>query len=174
MRIKYASFLIVLCFLTTGCYATITGAVVNAETGEPIEGAVVLVEWTKTKGLPGMVYHEVYKIIEVETDKDGKFTLSGTFSPFVNHPDVVVYKAGYVAWRNDFIFPGWKKRTEFKYQNNQIVKLEKWKEGYSYEEHHSFMTYGIMGDSLDKTPKFSKAASEESKKAQQEVNKKKR
>jgi hypothetical protein len=48
-----------------------TGTVQDAETGAPIEGAVVFVEWTKTKGLPGLTSTKVYKIVEVETDKDG-------------------------------------------------------------------------------------------------------
>lgn len=173
MRIKHVFMISLLFFLITGCYATITGTIVDAETGEPIDGAVVLVEWTVTKGF-GLTHHEVYKIIEVETDKEGKFTISGTLNPLVDPPDVVIYKAGYIAWRNDYIFPGWKKRTDFQYQNGQVFKLERWKDEYSHEEHHMFMAHGIIGASFDKTPKFSKAETEESKKAQQEVDKKKK
>ncbi|MBI5748930.1 MAG: hypothetical protein HZA00_07370, partial [Nitrospinae bacterium] len=82
MRIQNLFLILTILFLTTGCYAEITGTIVDAETGEPIEGAVVLVEWTKTKGL-GLTYTQSYQVVEVITDKDGKATVSGVFSPFV-------------------------------------------------------------------------------------------
>jgi len=138
LRIKYAPFLIVLCFLTTGCYATITGAVVNAETGEPVEGAVVLVEWTVTKGL-GLTYTKSHEVIEVITDKDGKATISGVFNPFVNPPHVTIYKKGYVAWNNEYIFPDYKHREDFKWKDGVVVRMERFKEGYSYNDHISFI-----------------------------------
>jgi hypothetical protein len=150
-----------------------TGTVVDAETGEPIEGAVVLVEWTITKGVPGMTYHKVYKIIEVETDKRGKFKVRGVFNPLVNPPDVVIYKAGYVAWRNDFIFPEWKKRTDFKFKKEVTFKLERFKEYYSKEQHHYFIGTGIIGDNFERTPKFSAIRRKTSREAQQEIEEKK-
>ncbi len=154
MRIRPAIFSLLLILATSGCYPQITGTVLDAETGAPIEGAVVFVQWTKTKGLPGLTYHDIYKIIEVETDKDGKFTISGTLSPFVDPPEVVIYKRGYVAWRNDFIFPGWRKRTDFKYQNDIVIKLEKFKERLSHKEHLDFIGYGISSYMADpKNPK---------------------
>ena len=63
--------------MTPGCYAEMTGTVVDAETGAPIEGAVVLVEWTVTKGVPGMTVTETYKVIEKITDKEGKVKIPG-------------------------------------------------------------------------------------------------
>lgn len=130
-----------------GCYAEITGTVVDAETGAPIEGAVVLVEWTKTRGLPGLTHTESYKVIEAVTNKDGKVTISGTFSPTVNPPHVTVYKKGYVAWNNDYIFPGWVKRKDFEWRNGFVFKLEKFKEGYSHYDHSSFIGSGAVSGS---------------------------
>ena len=52
MNIKYIFFVILFLFMTTSCDGEITGIVVDAETGQPIEGAVILVEWIKTKGVP--------------------------------------------------------------------------------------------------------------------------
>jgi hypothetical protein len=141
---------------TSGCYPEITGTVLDAETGAPIEGAIVFVEWTKTKGLPGLTYRDIYKIVEVETDKDGKFTISGTLSPFVDPPNVVIYKRNYVAWRNNFVFPGWKKRTDFKYQNDVVIKLEKFREEFSREEHVFFIGSGVHLEET-KTRKLHKA-----------------
>lgn len=138
MRIKHAVLAVALLFLTSGCYATITGTVVDADTGEPVEVAVVLVEWTKTKGL-GLTYTESYKVIEAVTDKEGKVTVSGVFNPLVNPPDITVYKKGYVAWNNKFIFPEYVKREDFKWQNDYVFQLERFKPEYSHDAHTRFI-----------------------------------
>lgn len=130
--------IILILFLTTGCYATIIGKVIDAETGEPIEGAVILVEWTKTRGL-GLTYTESYKVIEAITDKDGKVTVSGVSSPFVNPPSITVYKKGYVAWNNKFIFPDYKKREDFNYKDGITIKLELFEKEYSRSDHVFFL-----------------------------------
>ena len=57
-------------------YPPMTGTVVDAETGKPIEGAVVLVEWTKTHGI-GEHWTESFKVEESVTDREGKFTITG-------------------------------------------------------------------------------------------------
>ena len=54
MKILTPCLAILLVFMVGSCSAEITGTVVDAETGKPIEGAVILVEWTMTKGVPGM------------------------------------------------------------------------------------------------------------------------
>lgn len=168
---------ICLIVINSGCSASaseISGTVVDAETGKPIEGAFVLAQWTKTKGLPGQTYHEVYKIVEAESDKNGSFAIEGTYNPLVDPPDIVVYKAGYVAWRNDYVFPGWRKRTDFKFKKGMTIQLEKFREGYSREEHSDFIDHGIIGADLNLTPKYSKAQSEEHKKAMREIEQKKK
>jgi len=143
MRLKHFILVAALLFLGGGCYAEITGIVIDAETGQPIEGAVVLVEWTKTKGMPGMTYHESYKVIEVLTDREGRVTISGVINPLVDPPDVTIYKKGYVAWNNLFIFPDYRKRKDFKWQNNYVFKLEKFKPEYTYSAHTLFI-HGAM------------------------------
>jgi len=158
----------------SGCFGEITGRVVDAEMGLPIEGAIVLVQWTVTKGLPGMQYHEVSKIVETETDREGNFAISGTHNPLANPPEIVIYKVGYVAWRNDYIFPGWEKRSDFKYRNGMVIALKKFQDTFSHEEHHSFMGYGIMGSSFERTPKFSKVLNHELNKALREIEQKKK
>jgi len=138
MKVRLYALIIFLLFGTIGCYATITGTVVDSETEEPIEGAVVLVEWTKTKGF-GLTYTESYKVIEAITDKEGKATVSGVFNPMVNPPDITIYKKGYVAWNNKFIFPNYKKRKDFKWQSEYVFKLERFKPEYTYSEHWDFI-----------------------------------
>ena len=144
MRLKYVILMAVFLLVKSNCYAQINGTVVDAETGQPVGGAVVLAEWTVTRGLPGMSYHEIHKSVEVETGNNGNFYLPATHDPLANPPKVVIYKTGYVAWRNDYIFPAWSKRTDFKYRDGIVVRLEIFREKYSHLEHIDFIEYGIM------------------------------
>ncbi len=127
--------------MTTGCYFPISGRIVDAETKQPIEGAVVLVEWTKTIGY-GLTRTESYKVAEALSDKDGKFDLPGCYSPFVDEPDVTVYKKGYVAWSSRWIFPGMRNRTDFKW-GDSIVHLEVFKNEYTHNDHTKFIRASI-------------------------------
>lgn len=144
-------------FLLSGCYMGISGRVVDAETMQPLEGAVVLAEWLETHGF-GLTSHTVYKIVETETDMNGRFSLPGAYNPMVDEPYLVIYKKGYVAWRNDDIFPGYEKRKDYDvWMHGYNYKLERYKEEYSRKKHSSFMSKGIIGSSLQKTPKFEAA-----------------
>lgn len=134
-------FVVLLIFISR-IYFPKTGTVVDAETGKPIEGAVVLVEWTKIKGF-GLTYTESYKVAEMLTDKDGRVSLPGCYSPIVNAPDVTVYKKGYVAWSSNFIFPTWEHRKDYMWGSGNIYKLEKFADTYSYTEHESFTSRAI-------------------------------
>ncbi len=132
---------IYLLFICSSCSASssgMSGTVIDAETRKPVEGAVVLVEWTKTKGF-GLTHTESYKVVEVLTDKDGKLKVSGVMDPFVNLPDVTVYKKGYVCWNSSIIFPDYRNRTDFKWGSNFIFKLEHFKPEYSYDKHVDFI-----------------------------------
>ncbi|TAL24111.1 MAG: carboxypeptidase regulatory-like domain-containing protein, partial [Nitrospirae bacterium] len=143
MRIKYICLAMAVLFLAACGYKPITGTVVDAETGKPIEGAVVLVEWTKAEGVPGLTSTKSFKVIEKLTDKDGKVTIEGISDISVDPPDLTVYKKGYVAWNNESIFPEYKKRTDFKWKNGYVFKLERFKPEYSYVEHTSFIHSAI-------------------------------
>ncbi|MGB5218300.1 MAG: carboxypeptidase-like regulatory domain-containing protein, partial [Smithella sp.] len=144
--------------------------VVDAENGQPIEGAVILVEWTKVKGLPGMTHTESYKVVEVVTDKEGKAVIEGVAAYFVSMPRVTVYKKGYVAWNNEYVFPDWKKRTDFKWKNNYVFKLEKFKPEYSYIKHTRFISSVILVGAFEKKVLMYKAMRWEELKASEERN----
>lgn len=140
MQLKHLLILVIsILIFTTGCNAEITGSVVDAETGQPIEGAVILIEWTTIKGLPGLSHTESSKVIEAVTDKDGKFSVSGFINPLMQYPHMTVYKKGYVAWNNKYIFPDYKKRADFKWENGYVFRLERFKPEYSFIEHESFI-----------------------------------
>ena len=145
----------VLVFTSPGCAGTIQGQVVDAQTGQPVAGAIVLGVWTKVAGLPGLHHHELVGVQEVETDSEGRFILKR--AKRIIHDDdetVTVYKFGYVAWSNLYIFP-----TSERRQNTQMpaqIRLEPFPSGQSHQRHMSFINNsraaGMYG--LDSIPKF--------------------
>jgi len=141
MRLKLFLAPIIAILITTGCYLPISGRVIDAETNKPIEGAVVLVEWTKTIGF-GLTRTESYKVAEAISDKDGEIRLSGCYSPVVNKPHVTVYKKGYVAWNDESIFPALTQRVDFTW-GSYVFRLEKFRPEYSYDKHVSFIWSSI-------------------------------
>jgi len=148
MKANLVSIFILLLF-ATGCSANskgISGTVVDDETGAPIEGAVIAAKWTVTKGLPGLTYGQDYKLTEAVSNKEGKFKISGTLNPFVDPPTVVIYKKGYVAWNNDYIFPDYKKRDDFRWMDNNVFRLASFKKIYSHSLHISFFRTGFTSD----------------------------
>jgi len=138
MKILNILLLLSVLFSTTGCYGTLRGKVVDAETGAPIEGAVAMAEWTKTKGL-GNTYTVSAKVVEAVSDKDGNIELDGYYSPFVDKPDLTIYRKGYVAWNNQLIFPSYSVREGFDWKSGQVFRMEKFKEGYSFFKHLEFV-----------------------------------
>ena len=130
--------IIVLTFALGG-YPPISATVVDAKTGDPIEGAVVLVEWTNTHGF-GHTHTESYKVVEIISNKEGRVNIEGVYRPFLNKPHVTVYKKGYVAWNDEYIFPGNKRRQGFKWENNLVIKMEQFsKKDFSHNHHVSFL-----------------------------------
>jgi len=148
MRIRLGIVLIALLLLVNGCQGSMTGVVVDAETEKPIEGAVVLVEWTKKTGLGGFYSTSSYKVVEVLTDKDGRFSVSGVLNPFVDEPDLTIYKKGYVAWNNQIIFPDYRNREGFEWKDGNVFELERFdEESYSYEDLYYFITSAARPES---------------------------
>jgi hypothetical protein len=124
--------------ICTGCSTPITGKIVDTETGQPIEGAILLVEWTKTNGF-GNTYTTSEKAVELISDKNGTVKIPGFNDPFVEKPNITIYKPGYVVWNNHWIFPDRKNRTDFEWKNDFIFRLDKFKKEYSYLEHQRFL-----------------------------------
>lgn len=148
MKKKLASLSVVVLLVTVflmlrpSSYPPITGTVVDAVTGQPIEGAVVLVEWTKTHGI-GEHWTESFKVEEAVTNKEGKFTVAGLDARSVNPPNLTIYKKGYVAWNNEYIFPGYKKREDFSWRSGYVFRLEHFKPEYLHSDHISFIHRSI-------------------------------
>lgn len=144
--------------ILAGCYPGIKGKVVDSVTGTPIQGAIVVAEWTTTGGVPGLTHHQSYKVVETETDKAGKFRLGGVYNPLVNAPAMVIYKSGFIPWRNDMNF-----KTSVKvydkpvWQDDMTYLLEPWHEGLSDEKLVMYLGSGFMKATYDYSSKLSKA-----------------
>ena len=143
-------------FYVMNIYLPIEGTVMDSETKQPIEGAIVLVWWTIQKGVPGLTYGTTYQLAETVTDKNGKFRINTyVLNPFVNRPDLTIYKAGYVCWNNNYTFPGLKQRAGFRWNSNREYLLEKFRSEYSHTDHVSFIT--SFRPALDSRDPFEKA-----------------
>ena len=81
--------------------------VVDAETGQPLEGVVVLAAWFKyTASVGGWAAQKYYASEEVVTGPDGRFQIRArwafTWLPFfttVKGPEFSIFKPGYGQWR---------------------------------------------------------------------------
>lgn len=80
--------------------------IVDAETGQPLQGVVVLAYWIKTKASPGgWAGGEFYDSEEVVTGPDGVFAVHSRRSysipgvTKVSGPEWVIFKPGYGQWR---------------------------------------------------------------------------
>ncbi len=141
-----------------------TATVIDDETGKPIEGAIAIAIWRDYKGVS--VVNALHgggvrfkKAEEVVSDKDGNIFIpdfwkttkgkGGTGS--VYDPRLTIYKFGYVCWDQQEIFHPtnrWEDRKDFN-RDNRIVRLKKWPEGFTCNEHADFMssvTSGNIGD----------------------------
>jgi len=131
---------ILLIFTTSACGRwLIKGQVVDAETGQTIDGAVVAIEWIRYKlGPPGLPSEfEILEQTEDVSDAEGLFKVP-KYDPFNTEFFMSVYKKGYVCWSSRKIFPTFEERKDFDLKDGMMIKLEKFKEGYSREKHAIF------------------------------------
>jgi hypothetical protein len=74
-----------------------TGRVVDQDTNQPIEGAVVLVEWDIRHMMAGQTFFDAKEVL---TDKEGHFSIpkNWSFNPWWNvvmDSNVIIFKTGY-------------------------------------------------------------------------------
>ncbi len=143
-RVMCAS--IALAALLTGCATgPMRARVLDAETREPIAGAVVLGVWTRVVGI-GLSHSEDVGLAESETDGHGRFELEREGTSGVRRDEAVtVYKFGYIAWSNSLIFPGWQRRDTR--QIPEVILLERFPAGLSHRDHLSFIDQATLGRS---------------------------
>jgi hypothetical protein len=168
---KLILFLIVVSCICCSCgfYTGLNGKVVDNVTGQPLEGAVVVAQWTKPRGIPGLQYHDLHKIIETLTDKEGSFSLSGTFGVLIDPPEMLIYKKGYIPWRNDMVFPGGHITKDHEWNNDVTYKLDVFTDKYTYRQLYSFLDYGMIGNGRSEVPIISNSMREISMKDKAEI-----
>ncbi len=140
ITLSISLFMLLVLFLVpaiTFARSMISGQVVDAETGEPIENAAFYINWYKYTGLPGWTSASHVEVAEGYTDAKGYFKIP-KYSTFFKEYRMAIYKKGYVCWRSDKIFPTWENRIDFKLKNKMVIKLDKFKEEYSKEDHARF------------------------------------
>lgn len=93
-----------LLLFNTGCsYAvrydgTYKGKVIDADTGEPIEGAVVLGTWYTVSHTVAGGVHSYYNARETSTDKSGEFSIPGMGLRIMSNLEpmnFLIFKSGY-------------------------------------------------------------------------------
>ncbi len=153
-------FCLVAALTTLGCAGTIRGQVVDAQTGQPIAGAVVLGVWTKGAGLPGLSHTELVGVREAETGTDGRFELEEVRGWLLDEKSITIYKFGYVAWNNLFIFPSSERRADDHVPPQ--IRLERFPDGGDHRRHIGFISGATRGgDNSRDAPKFFQAVQRE-------------
>jgi hypothetical protein len=103
---------------TTVCAATFKGKIIDADTREPIEGAVVVASWDEERATPAGSTSRLKDVKETLTDKKGEWIIEGpkgrelsdatasftflTGTYITNPPEFIVFKPGYCSYRVGF------------------------------------------------------------------------
>ncbi len=168
-RIKIISvfaLLSLVCLATSACGMKVKagGRVVDANTGQPIEGAVVGIYWVHYKlGPPGMpTPKDRIGTTETLTDVQGDFSIPRYLwrSHYMG-----VYKKGYICWNSEDIFNPYGKTYEQMYpkrdwqgvNNNMLIELEPIPTDISAEQ---LKLHGCFAGSVDTRLKSTKIFSE--------------
>jgi len=135
-------------FLCSSAYAaTFKGRVIDAETKEPIEGAVVVAKWLKERATIAGPSLELKDVKEALTDKNGEWVIKGprgrsggdittifTFLTgiyYTKAPEFIIFKPGYCSWPAGFgieVCKGKiKKEGDVKSAKGEMVELPKLK-----------------------------------------------
>ena len=149
-------------------FPPISGTVVDAVTGEPIEGAAVVSTWVFSAGVGSGRYEGMNETL---TNNMGVFNINGVQSGGTNHY-FAIYKYGYKVWTikgafiNEPMLGG--EHPPFEWKSGQTYRLEKFPEGWSHENHVSFISHSL---GFVYSPLWYKAANEELREADKEWDK---
>ena len=165
-RVKWASLaaicaLLVLSAFSSACARSmITARIIDAESGEPVNEAIVAYWWYREKLImPGMPT----KIVTIDAGEeisgdDGSVELP-KHSTLLYNLDMVAYKKGYVCWSNRRLFPTWEQRKDFKLEHGMVILIEPFKQEYSKRRHADFVSQETTG--FPEGPRLGEAVTKE-------------
>jgi hypothetical protein len=151
--------LVAVCCSSCVGVGAIHSQVLDAQTKQPIAGAVVLGVWTKKTTFGFST--KLVGVKETVTDAEGRFTLARPGSLFADDESVTVYKFGYVAWNNQTTFLPPKSRKEEAIPAH--VFLEMFPPVANHTRHINFINSVTRGSliSLEDSPKLYKELEKE-------------
>jgi hypothetical protein len=120
------------------------GRVVEAETGEPVSGAVVYATWTLRRGY-GMTLPAGHREHITSTDERGMYEVPALGEPRggarITDFALVIYKRGFIAYRSDRRFADLGPRRDFAQIGNE-VELARWRDQLSHVHHLRYVGGG--------------------------------
>ena len=137
--------LVIIVYGTPLCNATFEGKVIDADTKQAIEGAVVVVSWTEERGTPTGGTQRLKEVKETLTDKNGTWKLRGprgtsddflvnvysiltmlTGAHYTNPPQFIIFKPGYCSYPQGFGIAACKERMRpYGVGNGEATELPK-------------------------------------------------
>jgi hypothetical protein len=117
---------VMVCIYLSGCASNLRidgpyeGKVIDAETKQPIEGAVVHGSWSKLHATVGGAVGEYYDSYEMLTDRNGEFKIPGKGLLILSRIDgmtLTIFKAGYKQWTPN----SWRGLKKGKWPNDELV-----------------------------------------------------
>jgi hypothetical protein len=122
------------------------GQVVDMDTQQPIESALVECTWAFDRGL-GSYAPEAFQSLTLSTDSDGRYLVPVLrnfptgLTTRLARISLLVYKKDYVAYHQDHIF-GQKSGRPLFTQKNNVVRLSRWSPELSRSRHLLFLGGG--------------------------------
>src|SRR3972149_4986007 len=141
-----------------GIIGPYSGQVIDSQTGDPVEGASVLVYWVKATPHPMGAYEITIGARLIYSDGKGRYTIPTFFANlglmgFLDSTNIIIYQPGYQAYiielhpsnpLNPFSDPEGGDDMNFKKKNN-IVKLDRIPPNFSHKEHVDRIEHALWG-----------------------------
>jgi len=150
----FACFLLFISLISCSPKQVVRGRVVDAETRQPIQGAVVAIRWYTSVAEKQSAKTGTIEAVQSVTDDRGVFKVPQY--PETHHI-LGVYKNGYICWSSQDIFtmaPSMSRMDKYRKRKNHRVKegmeieLEHLRKSYPRDLHAGF-TVMVAGESTD-------------------------
>ena len=139
--------------------------VVDAETGEPVKGAVGLAVWWGEAAVGAFEGGGGVPVAKREatsvSDEKGRIYIDDFWDWHFfksDYPHLTVYKCGYVCWNQYYLFGGGM-RYDFD-KKSRTVRLKKRSENFSFVEHYEFIWFFVTQDAINDSGPFNDAFDE--------------